>query len=398
MTHAKHPELPLSRRHLLALAGAGTLSACGGGAGDGGDTVPAEGPTAHPLGVATGGTGHRPMAYLSANITALRPLGVGGVSLDIQGANLQDGSNQPLHAAELKLGMTARVLAGAIVAGMARAYDVQVDTQVVGDATWLDSRNLLVLGQRVHLTAATARGPGAAGTPGAVRIWGQLDLAGGRITASRLERGDAGDAAMLRGVLTSLDRTQGLVQVGEFVASAADPALLPADLAPGAVVRLVLGDAAPAGVRQLVQLRDDALRPPDGLTVALQGRVTQLTSTRAFAVDGLAVDAGTARIEGVAQLQPGAEAHVQGSMVGGVLQARSVAIEPAEPLEISGRVVTVNLAAQTFTLAGWTVHWTAATVFGAGLPVGLRAGRKLAVTGRWQPGAAALQALRVSID
>ena len=390
------PETTLSRRQLIALAGATSLTACGGGGSAGSD----EQPGAHPLGVATGGTG-RVQSFLSAAVTATLPLTVGGVSLDTRDAALTDGDDTPLRGKTLAPGMTARVLAGTIVAGSARAYAVQVDTQVVGAGTaviWLDSRNLLVLGQRVSVTAATVRGPGAAGTPGAVQVWGQLDLAGGRIVASRLERAAGNDAPMLRGVLSAIDRAQGLVQVGSLVARTTDAKLIPAGLAPGAVVRLVLGAAAADGSWQLVGLRDDALRPPDGLAVKLQGRVTQFTSTRAFTVDGVPVDTSSAQIEGASQLQPGAEVEVQGSMRDGVLVAREVAAEAAEPIELSGRVLAVNPAAQTFTLAGWVVHWSASTVFAAGLPAGLRAGRKLAVVGRWLPGATRLEALRVSRD
>jgi hypothetical protein len=203
---------------------------------------------------------------------------------------------------------------------------------------------------------------------------------------------------MLRGVLTAIDAGQGWAQVGPLVARTSDPALLPADLAPGAIVRLVLGDALPDGSWQLLKLQDDALRPPDGLSAELEGRVTQFTSAQRFSLDGVPVDASGARIEGLAQLQAGAAAEVQGSMRAGVLVARSVSAEAAEPLELSGRVLSVNARAQTFTLPGWTVHWSASTVFGAGLPAGLRVGRQIAVVGRWVPGAMALEALRVSRD
>ncbi|MFX7981142.1 hypothetical protein ABTK42_20135, partial [Acinetobacter baumannii] len=71
----------------------------------------------------------------------------------------------------------------------------------VGPASWLDSRTLIVLGQRVSVPASALRGPGAAGTPAEVQVWGQLDLAGGRILASRLERALPTDTPMLRGVV-----------------------------------------------------------------------------------------------------------------------------------------------------------------------------------------------------
>ncbi|CAN5324896.1 hypothetical protein BH11PSE10_BH11PSE10_14180 [soil metagenome] len=387
------PEVHLSRRQWLTLAGAVSLTACGGGSPSAEDTSMAK-----PLGVATGGTGHRPTAFLSAAITMTTPLGVGGISLDTRGAVLVDGNDQPLREAELALGMTARVLTGAIVASSAKAFAVRVDTQVAGPASWLDSNTLVVLGQRVSINAATQRGPGANGTPAAVQVWGELDLAAGRILATRLERAQARDALMLRGVLTAIDHSQGSAQVGTLIARTANPALLPTDLAPGAVVRLVLGEALPDGSWQLLKLQDDALRPPDGLRAELEGRVTQFTAFQHFQLDGVPVDASNARFENQAQLQAGAEVQVAGAMQGGVLMAESVTAEAAEPLELSGRVQAINRAAQTFELAGWTVHWSSRTAFGRGLPDSLRVGRKLAVLGRWAPGATALEALRIMPD
>ena len=387
------PEVPLSRRQLLALASAVSLTGCGGGGTGSGDLT-----MARPLGVATGGTGSRPTAFLSAAITATSPLGVGGISLNIQGAALSDGDGQPLRMADLSLGKTARVLAGAIVASSAQAYAVRVDTQVVGPAHWLDSRTLVVLGQRVNINAATQRGPGANGAPITVQVWGQLDLAAGCIVALRLERAQPYDSPMLRGVLSAIDFGQGTVQVGALIARTTPPALLPTDLPTGAVVRLVLGDVLPDGSWQLLKLRDDALRPPDGLHAELAGRVTRFTSHQQFALDGVAVDASNARFEGIAQLQAGAAVQVVGNMRDGVLMAESVVAEAAEPLELSGHVQAINWAAQTFDLAGWTVHWSARTAFSPGLPESLRTGRKLTVLGRWVPGATTLEALRVAPD
>ncbi|MFG6485958.1 DUF5666 domain-containing protein [Roseateles sp. BYS78W] len=396
MTHCpSHDSSSLTRRQWLALAGAGSLSACGGGGGDLPDVQPAAEPTAHPLGVATGGTG-RIRSFLSAAITATSPLTVGGVSLDTRDAELSDGNGEALHGNDIAAGMTARVLAGPVVAASAQAYSVIVDTQVVGPAIWLDSRSLLVLGQHVSAPTSALRGPNAAGTPPDVQVWGRLDLAAGSIVATRIERAQPNDAPMLRGVLG--DRGADWLQVGTLVARAADASIIPAGLAAGAVVRLVLGAPLADGSWQLLQARDDALRPPDGLEAELQGLVTQFTSARQFALDGVPVDASHAQIEGLAQLQAGATAEVRGKMVNGVLVATEVSAEAAEPLEISGRLSGLDRTRNSFMLKGWQVQWTAATRFGSGSALGLRNGRSLTVRGRWQPGAASLQALQITLE
>ncbi|RTL46439.1 MAG: hypothetical protein EKK53_04060 [Burkholderiales bacterium] len=387
------PDTPLSRRHWLTLAGTATLTACGGGA-----NAPQEAPAlARPLGVATGGTG-RVQSFLSAAVTATPPLVVGGVTLDTQDADISDGEGASLRLKELAPGMTARVLAGSIVAGAAHAVTVMVDTQVAGPATWLDSRTLLVLGQRVSVSSTAVRGPGAGGTPQEVRVWGRLDVVGGRIVASRLAVRTPTVAPMLRGLLTSVDRSAGWLQVGPLVARAVDGGTIPSGLAEGSVVRLTLGELLPDGSWQLLAARDDALRPPDGLTVELEGQVTQFTSARQFAIDGVPVKASRAQIEGLAQLQLGATAEVHGTMRDGALVATEVSAQAAEPLELAGRITALDAGSQTFLLNGWQVRWDAATRFSGGASDGLRVGRQLALRARWRPGAAALQALSVVLE
>lgn len=387
----QRPELLLCRRQWLALASAASLSACGGGGSSGVD----DSPTVHPLGVATGGTG-RVQTYLSAAVTATWPLAVGGVSLDTRTAGITDGDGHALPEAALAPGMTARVLAGRIVAGSAQAVEVSVDTQVAGPANWLDSRTLLVLGQRVIVASTTLRGPGAEGQPADVSVWGQLDLVAGRIVASRLALRLPPQGLMLRGLLGAIDRSAGWLQVGTLKAQALDGGAIPADLTPGAVVRLVLGDALPDGSRVLLQARDDALRPPDALHVELEGRVTQFESPTRFSLDGVPVDASRAQVQGGSQLQLGAAVQAQGTMRQGVLVASEVAAEAAEPVELSGRISQLN--GQTFTVQGRLVRWDAATRFRGGTAANLRPGRSLNVRANWRPGDAALQAVQITLE
>ena len=387
------PDALLSRRHWLALAGTATLAACGGG----GSSTAGDGPTVHPLGVATGGTG-RVLSFVSAPVTAIEPLVVGGIGMDTRDASITDGDGRPMREGDLAAGMTAQVLAGAIASGSTRALSIKVDTQVAGPALWLDGRTLQVLGQRVSLASGALRGAGAEGQPADVQVWGQLDLLAGRIVARRVDLRPAGTPAMLRGVLGSLDRSTGSLQVGPLFARTGDAALIPSGLAEGAVVRLVLGEALPDGSWQLLAVRDDALRPPDGLRVELEGCVTQFSSTRRFALDGVPVDASHAKVEGLAQLLLGAQAEVHGSMRDGVLIATEVAAEAPEPLELAGRITALDAGSQTLLLNGWQVRWDAATRFSGGVSASLRVGRQVAVKARWRPGDAALVATKISLD
>ena len=384
-----------SRRHLLALAGSSALSACGGGGA--GSGAAEESANVRPLGVATGGSG-RVRSVLSAAVTDTAPLVIGGISLDTRNASITDGDGEALRDGAVSAGMTARVLAGAIVGGAAQAVSISLDTQVAGPAGWLDSRTLLVLGQRVTVGTSTVRGPGASGAPTDVQVWGQLDLVAGRIVASRLARRQPGHAPMLRGVLGTLDRAAGTLQVGPLVARAASPGLIPTGLAEGAVVRLVLGQMLADGSWELLAARDDALRPPDGLKTELEGRVTQFSSVKQFALDGVPVDASRAQIEGAAQFQLGAEVEVHGTMRRGVLVATEVSAQAPEPLELAGRIVALDAGSQTFLLNGWQVRWDASTRFSRGNSSALRVGRTVALRARWRPGDTALLALQITLE
>jgi hypothetical protein len=238
--------------------------------------------------------------------------------------------------------------------------------------------------------------PAALGTD--LRVWGQLDLAGGRVVASRIDRAVPGDSRMLRGMLATIDPAAGLLQVGTLQARAADPATVPVDLGTGAVVRMVLGDRGPDGVWALLAVRDDALRPPDGVTAKLQGRVTRFGNRNSFAVDGVPVNAATASIEGAAYLALGAAVEVSGTMRNGLLLARSVQAEAPEPIEFEGRISAYDSGRRLLTVNGMQLHWSASTVFLHGTWRDLRAGRQVAGIAAWLPGPVGLEVARLQFE
>lgn len=397
------PEPVPSRRHLLlALAGGAAVSACGGGS-----APAAEQPNSRPLGIGAGGTGYRPRSFLSAAVSAVGPISVAGVQLGTDGATLADGDGRVLRESEIEPGMTARVVAGQIYTldgrSLAVAQSLVLDTQVRGEPAWLDAQTLVILGQRVKLptavlSQANRAGIGAGGTGRNLRVWGQLDLARSQVVASRVALARPGDADMLRGLLIGIDRTSGRVQVGSVQARASDASLLPAGLAPGALVRLVVGGLQADGSRELLALREDALRPPEGARAELQGRVTQFSSAQRFALDGLAIDASQAVIEGLASLAAGAEVAVSGRMVSGVLVATQVAAQAGELIEFAGRIDALDPLRQTLRVGATELHWSSATRFVSSSASDLRVGRKLAGLARWLPGQAALEATELNVE
>jgi hypothetical protein len=390
------------RRLLLALAGSGALAACGGGVSD----VPPAETLSQPLGVGAGGTGLRWNSLITGPVSRLRPVAVGSVLLNTSKAVLTDGDGVRLSDSDLDIGMTARVLAGPIAAGLApngtsvaQAQSLVVDTQLRGAAQRLDARTLRLLEQRVTLNARTLYGPGvdllASDLP--LRVWGQLDLAGGRIVATRIALMAAGDSTMLRGLLGALDPVTGQLQIGALAARPVNPAVVPAALRPGAVVRAVLGARGADGVWELLAVRDDALRLPDNVSALLQGRVTRFDSAASFALDGVPVDATAATVEGAAYLGLGAAVEVSGMARRGVLVAREVHAEAPEPVEFAGRLVACDASQQLMTVAGLQVHWSASTVFTQGSARDLHVGCLVAGVGLWGPGEISLEATRLQI-
>ena len=213
---AKPARMPERRRLILALAGSSALAACGGGTPE---VQPAD-TLSQPLGVGAGGTGLRPNSLITGPVVRVRPLDVGGVTLITAKAILTDGDGLHLNDGDIAVGMTARVLAGPINAAngisLAQAQSLVVDTQLRGAAMRMDGRTLRLLDQRVTLSASTVYGPGvdlqSPDLP--LRVWGQLDLAGGRIAASRVALLAPGDKPMLRGLLGALDSVTGQLQMG----------------------------------------------------------------------------------------------------------------------------------------------------------------------------------------
>ena len=112
----------------------------------------------------------------------------------------------------------------------------------------------------------------------------------------------------------------------------------------------------------------------------------------------MAVDASQAAFEGLANLAPGAEAKVAGTMRDGVLVARTVAAEAAEALEFEGRIDSLDTLNQRFTAAGLLLHWSSRTGFRAGSASDLRVGRKVAGLARWVPGQPGLEVTRLSVE
>ena len=421
----KNPRKPLDerarqRRQLLrgtaaaALGGlAAGLAGCGGGSDGAAAEAAAAGGRQQPLrGVDSGGTGKR-KAFFSGPIDATMPLTLNGVRFDTETSQITDAEGHAVAVGDLQPGMIGQIEADAIrsrgAAPRARALTVQIGEQLLGPVASVDAANgrFTVLGQTAVVTADTlfgaALGGGLAGLAPdrLVRVWGQLDPAGGRVVATRIDAIEAGATDfVVRGVVTALDRAAGQAAIGALLVGFAtgDASVVASDVIVGAVVRARLRAPTAGEPPTLLAMRGDALRLPDRVSVEMEGRVTRIVTSRRFDVDGIEVDASAAAVQGLAQLALGARVEVHGRSSLGVVRATSVAVEADEPVELEGAIVSADAARQTFVLRGVTVAWTAGTSFTGGAPALLTARRRVAVVGRWSADRAKVDALRIHVE
>jgi len=385
---------------LIAAFAAWTLAGCGG--------------------VDSGGTGAVPESVAMGPVSGFGSVIVAGIHHDDGGAEIVDDDDQPLGAQALKLGTMTRIEGSAVVARGTRrtsvARRVRVVEQVVGPVDGVDAAagTLVVLGQPVVLTPTTVLdaqlGGLAALRPGDVlAVHGQLDVAAGRVVATRLEPRPLAGAYVLRAPVVSYARAARRVVLGgvEIDLAGLAEADLPAALPPGALARARLAVPAPgAGTPwRATALRADTPRLADGEHVEIEGRITAFTSPQAFSVDGVPVDAGGARFEGgTAGLVLGARVEVEGRAVGGTLVASGVELESDDDaaaggrFELEGRISAVDAAALTFVVRGITVSHAGAPLFEGGTAADLVPGRTVAVKGVLSADRTQLAATRIHIE
>ena len=178
---------------------------------------------------------------------------------------------------------------------------------------------------------------------------------------------------------------------------------MPANLANGLLLRVRLQTAQVAGAWVATKLGDARLRVADADEAHLEGSITAFTSSTAFSVNGIPVDATNARFpNGSAGIVLGAQVEVEGASVNGTVVARSVAIEDhearhAEGFELHGAITALDAAAKTFVLRGITVAYGAAGVaYKKGTEAQLVVGVQLEVRGILSADGTKLQATRIS--
>ncbi len=360
------------------------IAACGGGGSDGS----AGGTDTTTSGAAT--------AFTQGTVTGFGSVIVNGVRFDDSGIRATDDDGRQVA---LGLGMRVEIESGRIddSTGTARATAVRAGGQVTGPVEAVDAAagTLTVLGQPVDVTSATVfddslAASGLAGVAGGavVEVHGLRDAVTGRIAATRIEAKPAATVYKLRGTVSALDATARTFRIGGAAISYAAVATVPAGLADGAAVRVLVGTVPVAGVWQATSLGSKSSPPAAAAQARVRGAITAFTSATAFSVDGIPVDASAASFpDGSTGLALGVQVEVKGTLTNGTIVATEVELESRHrdaddrKFRLHGAITAVDATAKTFLLRGITVSYAGTVTYSRGTEAGLVAGAKVEVRG-----------------
>ena len=398
-----HGRLRLLASAALAFAAALLLS-CGGG-------------------VDSGGTGAPALAFASGTITGFGSVIVNGVRFDDRSAAVRDGDGNARSRDDLRLGMTTDVRGSAITVDAAGksvsiATSIVFASEIVGpvSASNATARTLVVLGQTIDINADTvfdaslAGGQAALAVGNVVEIHARLDAASGHYVATRIERRGAVAQYALRGIVSALNAPARTFSIGatRIAYASLAAAAVPATLADGRFVRVSLALApGSGGVWNATRIVDGAAAIDNGEEAHVEGRVSAFTSVAQFSVNGTPVDAGNARFtNGSAGLALGRRVEVEGTLVAGVLVARSVEVKSeggggggggGEEYDVSGNIASLDTAAKTFVVRSVVVSYAGTVDFRGGTAADLAVGREVEARGMLSADGTRLQATRIDI-
>jgi hypothetical protein len=262
----------------------------------------------------------------------------------------------------------------------ATATSITFGSELRGPIDSINGQALVVLGQTVNVGANTVfendivGGLAGLSVGQIIEVHGFVDPATNEILATRIEREAAAATLKLQGQVQALNTTAKTFTLGTTTVSyggIADAAL-PANLANGLLVRVVLAPTPATGTHTALSLRTVDRHVEDHDEAELEGTVTAFTTASSFSVNGVAVDASKATFtNGTTALQLGARVEVKGSTVNGVLMATEVKaedehqVEDAE-FELHGAISNLDVTVKSFVIRGVTVTFAGTVRFDKG--------------------------------
>jgi cytochrome c-type biogenesis protein CcmE len=373
------------RRILVPLLAAASLYACTGG-----DILQV---------VRTGGTGApKQAAIVSGPITGFGSLIVNGVRFDESGAQVTVNGLANRPVTDLKLGMVVEVRGEIDEAAMTGVASSIAATPLVSGPVQAVSATgtVTVTGQSIRAGAATAlQGASTLGgiKPGDLAtVYGLRDPGTGSVDATRIEIEAVGASVAAVSILGAVSNLSGgRFSIAGLVvdASRATLANLAAGLANGDFVQVrgpapgsdgVLFATAVEGVVELSLM--------EGLSVDVDGYITNFASPSNFRIEGQPVSAGGAILVGgtVASLMNGTRIEVegivrQGTIIASKIDVKSVASQPA-PQQVATVEGAISdfVSVASFRVRDQTIDASAAR-FEGGARSDLANGRQVRVSG-----------------
>ena len=360
----------LSRRTLLLgmVGSVAQLTGCGGGGSD-------------VAGLSSGGTG----SFTSGTISGLGSIIVNGIRYNDDSASLISRDDGSAFGDMLKVGMVVSiegspVTAAATTTGIATAtaYRISCGSEWEGPVSSVGTTSFDMLGLTVDVLATTVFEGAATQLTGLtslhfVEVHGYVDQTTGRLQASRVEVSTTAPTHYkLSGVVNSFDAGNRTFKLGAGTQfsnqiSWDGSTLIPTTWSDGVFVRVKMAAAAPLLATQIRLLTSPLtqLSAEDDRDAEIHGFVSTFVSIANFTVNGIPVDASTARISG-GTVALGVRVEIHGSISSGVLMATKVETPSntdvaTRKFEFHGTVSALNATAQTFVLHGLTFKYDTAT-------------------------------------
>lgn len=382
------------RRALAAtLASLGLLVACGGG-------------------VSEQGTGSDLPTYANGPISGFGSIIVGGVHYDDSAARVVNEDGQTLSSGDLRLGMVVRIDGKNLdrTALTAVADTVTTVSEIVGPVTARDdvAGTLTVLDQTVRIVPAPAVDRAVA-VGDVVEVYGLFDASRTRYAATAIQHRSP-STYKLHGLVSNLTASTFRIGGATIAFSTA-----PAGLANGAEMNVRLEKSRDGSGRWVLKSGENAQAPvpKDGTEVESEGVVTTYTSLSNFVVNGLKIDASSARIEPAgAVLAVGTRVEAEGTMSGGLLVASKVEVKQSDDdggggsgggtgteAEIESRITSLDTATKTFIVKAGAQKVDYATArFKGGTEATLAVDVKVHVKGTLSPDGTVVVADEIEFD
>lgn len=373
---------------VATLAGALVLVSCGGGT----DLA----------GVGSGGTGS--VATVVGPISGFGSVFVNGIEFDDTNSKVSDNDGISRTRDALRLGMLVSVQ-GTVATASGTASSIAILGELRGpvDSVNAAAGTFQILGRTVAVNATTVLDgvSGIGGLAGGtfVEVYGLPDASSGQLLATRVEVAQRGLADRkdfkLRGSVANLNAVARTFLLGSQTVSYASAVLEPGNLAlsNGQAVKVEAAQRLSSGVLQALKVEAEQDAGFSANAVAnVDGIVSGFVSPSSFKVDGVAVDAATAKVAGgvLSQLSNGWRVRVQGTWTGSAIRATTLSLVGGAPdtrlrgedddgVEIKG-LVTAYKSPSSFTVRGQTVDASKA-VFENGSSLALRVGANVEIKG-----------------